>query len=83
MKQWLGSLRPWCEAGAIRECGGSGVEVTKTGEAGLFQSMTRGGMGSFAVLMMCSMGVKWRVTKNVVREKRVRAVDYGTSSVLE
>ena len=63
--------------------GGSGMEVTKTGEAGLFRSMAGGRVGSFAVLMMCSVGVKWRVTKNVVREERVRTIDCGTSSVLE
>ena len=58
------------------------MEVTKTGEAGLFRSMAGGRVGSFAVLMMCSVGVKWRVTKNVVCKERVKGVDYGTSSVL-
>ena len=63
--------------------GGSGMEVTKTGEAGLFRSMAGGRVGSFAVLMMCSVGVKWRVTKNVIREERVRIVDCGRSNALE
>ena len=33
------------------------MEVTKTGEAGLFRSMAGGRVGSFAVLVMCSMSV--------------------------
>ena len=35
------------------------------------------------MLVMCPMGVKWRVAKNVVCKERVKGVDYGTSSVLE